>query len=166
MASGQVPRERPGRRIGADAVTRPRVVIAGIPRAGKTTLAEALTHEHSLFAGYAIRHTDDTIGSHAWSAASAEVATWLDLPGPWIIEGVAMARALRKWLAAHPEGKPCEIAYWLDAPLVELTPGQTTMAKGCRTVFACDVHEQIRARGVEVRWYGQGVVTHPIAVGP
>jgi hypothetical protein len=50
-------------------------------------------------------HTDDLIAL-GWSEASAAVIPWISRPGPWIIEGVAVPRALRKWFAANPTGKP------------------------------------------------------------
>ena len=78
-----------------------RVVIAGGPRTGKTTHANKLGAE----SGARVRHTDDLIGRLEWSAASQEVSQWFDEPGPWIVEGVAVPRAVRKWLAAHPSKK-------------------------------------------------------------
>lgn len=117
-----------------------RILIAGGPRTGKTTLANSL--------GIA-RHTDDLIGTFDWSAASAEVATWIGADGPWIIEGVAVSRALRKWLVSHPEGKPCDRIHHLTMAHETLTPGQLTMTKGCATVWR-EVRESLAARGVEI----------------
>ena len=120
-----------------------RILIAGIPRTGKTTLSTSL--------GIArVRHTDDLIAL-GWSEASAAAADWMGDVGPWVIEGVAVGRALRKWLAAHSIGKPCDVVYWLDSPLEALTPGQGAMAKGCTTVWD-EIEPEIRERGVEIRW--------------
>lgn len=118
-----------------------RIAIAGGPRCGKTTLAASFGEA---------RHTDDLIGSKDWSAASAEVATWFDADDPWIIEGVAVPRALRKWLIAHPDGKPCDVVHWLITPHVPLTKGQLGMLRGCETVWREIVGELTR-RGVEIR---------------
>lgn len=120
-----------------------RIVIAGVPRAGKTTLAATMAN---------VRHTDDLIGKLDWSAASLEVSRWLDEPPPWVIEGVAVGRALRKWLSFNPVGKPCDVAWWFGAPRVPLEPGQATMAKGCVSVWA-EIEPALRARGVEIRRY-------------
>lgn len=117
-----------------------RIVITGGPRTGKTTAATAL--------GLPVRHTDDTKHME-WSAASAEVATWFDAPGPWVIEGVSAPRALRKWLAAHAEGKPCDVVQRLTVARVALTPGQSTMAKGVETVWR-EIEPELRRRGVRI----------------
>jgi adenylate kinase family enzyme len=122
-----------------------RTIVAGGPRTGKTTFADALGRT----TGAPVRHTDNLVGKLDWSATSAEVATWLDQPGPWIVEGVAVGRALRKWLAAHPEGKPADLIYCGVAAKVARTPGQMAMAKGCITVWA-EVLPLLEARGVQV----------------
>lgn len=123
-----------------------RICIAGGPRTGKTTLADSMKydgpappHDPCML----IRHTDNLIeqckhlGKDAWSEASRIASTWLDEPGPWIIEGVAMARALRKWREAHPgERPPVDRVIRLTTPHVELIKGQAAMAKGEETVWA------------------------------
>lgn len=142
---------------------REHVVVTGIPRAGKTTFANAMGGEGAAD----VLHTDDLIGVQLdagpldWSGVSAYVAErWL-AGGPLVeslgrlelralfVEGVAAVRALRKWLAAHPEGKPCDRVLWFGTPVVALTPGQASLAKGCRTVWA-EVEPLLRARGVAI----------------
>lgn len=118
-----------------------RTLIAGVPRAGKTSLALAL----GLASSATVRHTDDLIDL-GWSEASELAGLWFDAPGPWIVEGVAVPRALRKWMARSSK-RPAEKIVWLDAPRVELTAGQASMAQACRTVWAECVGECI-ARGV------------------
>lgn len=118
-----------------------RIVVAGGPRTGKTTYAGTLT-PHPL-------HTDVLVGTVPWSGASEEVAEWFDRPGPWVVEGVAAVRALRKWLAAHPTGKPCDSVRWLAEPKVSRDRGQETMAKGCETIWA-EVLPLLRKRGVTI----------------
>lgn len=118
----------------------PRVVIAGSPRAGKTTLS-------NTFKG-TVLHTDDLIGRYEWSAASEEVARWFDRPYD-VIEGVAAVRALRKWLDSHPVGRPCDQLIWLTRPFVALTPGQATMAKGCDSVFQ-EIRQELHRRSVRI----------------
>jgi hypothetical protein len=128
-----------------------RVVLAGGPRTGKTTLAETIG---ALFGGRVYK-TDDLIDSHDWSEASAECARWMKAsPGPWIVEGVAAVRALRKWLDLNPTGTPCELVIWMGTPVVRRTPGQETMAKGCATVWNGKPGE----RGVLARLLDRGVM--------
>jgi len=88
-----------------------------------------------------VRHTDDLIdqckhlGKDAWSEASRIASTWLDEPGPWIIEGVAVSRALRKWWGANRlDRPPVDRVIYLSDPREPLTKGQETMANGVRTV--------------------------------
>jgi len=146
-----------------------RTVIIGGPRTGKTTLAAALG-----VGMLDVRSTDDLIKSGIdWSQQSEQISTWFDVPGPWIIEGVAVPRALRKWLARRPDGRccerdhdgdgncdrhprgterprPCDIAYVLSRPHVDLTAGQSQMAKAVKTVWSIVLPELLK-RGVEVR---------------
>lgn len=122
-----------------------RVAIAGVPRAGKTTRATALATPDSL----TVLHTDMLIGQHDWSALSSVVATWFDAPGPWIIEGVAVARALRKWLGTHAAGAPCDRVVWLDRPRTRLAGKVQAMATSTRACFRA-IEGELRQRGVEV----------------
>lgn len=126
-----------------------RILIAGGPKTGKTTLAARLAKE----LGVTPRCTDEVMGM-GWSESSAEAAKWLDAP-KYVIEGVACARALRKSLAANPDGKPCDVLYMLTTPHAELTPGQSAMTKGIATVFS-EIRWQLELRGVEIRHEGDG----------
>lgn len=122
-----------------------RIVIAGAPRTGKTTLAARLAAEHGL----ALRSTDILIGKFDWSDASAEAAKWMDEPGGFVWEGVAIPRALRKWLAAHPEGLPADRFVWLSVPREQQTKGQAACGKGCATVWT-EILPELRRRGAQI----------------
>lgn len=123
-----------------------RVAIAGGPRVGKSTLADKLA------SGRLVHRTDDLVHL-GWSEASAAAANWFDiLEGPRIFEGVAIGRALRKWLAAHPEGRPVDTVLWLQVPFEERTKGQETMAKGCSTVWVEILPELLRRGVIVVGW--------------
>jgi hypothetical protein len=123
-----------------------RIVIIGPPRAGKTTLGRAMAEEMDA----QLRHTDDLIGELDWSGCSALIASdWFAQPGPWIVEGVAAVRALRKWLASHPEGKPCDEIIALSKSWVELTNRQAGMASACAGIWG-SIRGQLRARGVTI----------------
>lgn len=120
-----------------------RTVILGGPRTGKTTLAASMRSGRLV-------HTDDLISTHAWSDASDAIAKMLDAPGPWVIEGVAAVRGLRKWLRAHAAGKPCDTVVAMWQPRVPLSKGQLAMAKACRTVFD-EIRGELTRRGVAIR---------------
>ena len=119
------------------------ILIAGIPKAGKTTLSGKL-----MMAKEMIYHTDDLIKTHEWSAASEEVSNWMNKEDPWIIEGVAVPRALRKWMNKH-KGNPCDVLVWLDKAHLELNQGQRTMAKGCVKVMK-EIMPELMQRGVKL----------------
>lgn len=121
------------------------LLILGPPRVGKTTLARDLGSERDLL----VRHSDDLIDSKSWSDASATVAEWLDEDTPAIIEGTAVVRGLRKWLAAHPEGKPADAIYLSTTPRVAQTPKQVAMGKGVMSVWN-EIAGDVVARGVKV----------------
>lgn len=108
----------------------PRVLILGVPRAGKTTLAGKLGFE----LGISPRHTDD-LKALGWHQASDRAAEWLSEPGPWIVEGVAAVRALRKWLRAPPSGEPPTRVLWLGQPRLPLSERQALLATGTRSIW-------------------------------
>jgi hypothetical protein len=116
-----------------------RVLITGGPKTGKTTLST--TYDCP------VRHTDDLIELD-WSDQSDQVAGWLDDPGPWVIEGVAVVRGLRKWLRAHEQGLPFDHLIYLTKPLTAQTQGQSTMGTATRTIW-CQIAPvmDIRAAG-------------------
>lgn len=122
-----------------------RIVICGGPRTGKTTLANRLADEAGDPTSIMVGHADDLIPL-GWSEASQRIADeWLTHPGPWILEGVAMVRALRKWRESHPgEPPPCDEVRRLEYRFVDLTPGQIAMTKGERTVWN-EIEEWITA---------------------
>jgi hypothetical protein len=130
-----------------------RVVIAGGPRRGKSTIAEKLARP-----GVAHHHGEELVDrpewagmtrEEKWSAGSALAATWLDEPGPLVAENVAMSRALRKWLRSHPVGKPADVVVHLSDAVDETVPGQETMAAGDETVWK-QIRSELVMRGVRV----------------
>ncbi len=126
-----------------------RILIAGGPRTGKTTLSRLL----ALVMGVDPRHTDNLI-ELGWSESSAKAAEWMLEPGPWVIEGVAVPRAIRKALAADG-GCPADLVIWPGVIFEPTNKGQDAMAKGCRTVFD-EVRGELKARGCLVVDYREG----------
>jgi len=124
------------------------IVIAGVPRSGKTTVSDTL---EMILEGVTSRHTDSLMTkSLTWSETSAEVVKWFDdVSDSWIIEGTATVRALRKWMNSNKTGKPCDIVFWFNEPVVFLEKGQATMRKGCFTIF-CEIEKELMNRKVEI----------------
>jgi hypothetical protein len=119
-----------------------RVLIVGGPNRGKSTLARQLglpvfcTDARSL-----VRAPEEGVTyvpeGLDWSGSSAHVAEhWLPMHGPWVIEGVAAARALRKWADANPLGPPpVDRIVVLWEARADCSKGQAAMAKGVETVW-------------------------------
>src|SRR6185369_15748021 len=122
-----------------------RLVIVGGPHVGKTTLSERLSVEY----GITNNHHSDDVKHLGWSDSSEFASKWFDEPGDWIIEGVQMARALRKWLAANP-GKPLDVdVVTLSNPFDTLLKGQESMAKGVFTVLK-EIEPELIRRGARI----------------
>ena len=125
-----------------------RIVIVGGPKCGKTTTAELMC---KATPGCEHRCTDSVM-QLGWSESSAEVATWFGRPGVWVIEGVATARALRKWLAeAPPDALPCDAILVMEHPVAPREQGQRSMAKGVMTVWR-QIELELEIRGVEIKY--------------
>ena len=119
-----------------------RMVVAGGPRAGKSTLASAIAGAHKI-------HDGEELVGLEWSAGSEHASHWFDEPGPWICENVAMPRALRKWLARNPTGLPADLIIWANEPVVPRSRGQHVMALGCETVWN-EIRGELIERGQRV----------------
>lgn len=126
-------------------IVAPRIAIAGAPRTGKSTLATRVGQR----LGIEVQRTDDLVGVLEWSEASAAVAEWMAEPGPWLIEGVAVIRALRKRLQAESGAKPVDHLIVLVDPVAPQTPGQVAMGKGIATVLH-EIEPALVRLGVEI----------------
>jgi hypothetical protein len=65
--------------------------------------------------------------------------TWFTLPGPWCVEGVGAARALRKWTDERQWLQPpCDrvLVFRHARPEADLSRGQQAQAKGVWTVWS------------------------------
>jgi len=119
-----------------------RVIICGIPRSGKTTLA--------LKMGGNVMHTDSLIGKGDWSEESRIVSDdWMAQSGDWVIEGVTALRAMRKWLKNNPQGKPCEVVYWSEEAKEPLSAGQRAMGVGHSNMWP-EIKAELQRRGCEI----------------
>lgn len=123
-----------------------RLVVIGPPKAGKTTYAVSQAARVQC----PVHHCDDLISTHDWSAASQHIADqWLGTLGPWIVEGCAAVRALRKWLAANPTGMPCDYVLYIRTPKIPLNAGQARMQVAIDTIWR-QIAAELRQRGVEI----------------
>lgn len=123
-----------------------RITIINGPKTGKTTLANAI----GSASGVDVRHSDDLIPL-GWSESSQYMADeWLSDDVPCVIEGVAVVRALRKWLAANETGKPVDRIIRLEEPYTVLLLGQMSMTAGHDKIWR-EIEEELLARGVEIR---------------
>ena len=109
---------------------------------GKSTLAGKLRAERGLDMflctdTVAQAHRGRTVGAlyapsrfdNDWSGLSLWVAeNWLTKPGPWILEGVAAIRALRKHRNENEtDVLPCDEIIWMAEPQGSITAKQRTM---------------------------------------
>lgn len=121
-----------------------RIVVAGGPCSGKSTLVSKLSD------GRCRVHGGEELVGREWSAGSLEASGWLDKPGPWICENVAMARALRKWLARNlGKAVPADLIIHLGCQVADRSPGQSAMAKGCQTVWE-QIKPELMRRGARI----------------
>lgn len=117
-----------------------RIVICGGPGSGKSEFALELSARYGL----PVLHTDD-LTTLEWSEQSVVAARWLNREGSWIIEGVTMVRALRKWLA-RGSGLPFDTIYWMERCYETPTPLRT----GTRTIWD-EIQPELIRRNANIR---------------
>lgn len=128
-------------------LTGKQIVVLGGVQCGKSTLADEL----QAALGYEVFRTDDLIETLEWSECSQAAMHWLFRPGSYILEGMAMARSLRRALQ-HSDLRPCTDIVRLTRPHVTLSKGQAAMSAG----------EVIVWRGVLPELYARGVTVHDV----
>jgi hypothetical protein len=126
------------------------VVIVGGPKTLKTTIATLARERFKI----KVRHADSLLGTMGgppdeWSATSEVVSEWFDAPGRWLVEGVVTARAIRKWLAAHPDEPVPFTIMVLSTPVQARGKGQASMAASITTVWN-EIEPELEARGASV----------------
>ncbi len=98
-----------------------RIAIFGAPKTGKTTLSSTVTDRSVI-------HSDDWMHL-SWSDASTALVQHCNaVETPYVVEGVAIPRALRKGLLV-------DAVIQLTKRYEALTPAQNAMSKGLQTVF-------------------------------
>lgn len=127
-----------------------RVMIVGGPMTGKSTEAERLRASMGLEC-YLCTDTVSQAGGRApgkplhapaqfdkdWHGLSLWVSeNWLTKSGPWILEGVAAVRALRKYHLANPVAPPpVDRVIWMNQERGALSNGQAAMTSGHSTMM-------------------------------
>jgi hypothetical protein len=100
----------------------PRIVIAGAPRTGKTSLTQRVSDRPVI-------HTDDW-KNERWDDVPALVAEACAGMDSFVLEGVRAPDALREG------GLGVDAVVWLSTPKVPQTPAQRAMGVGVHTVLA------------------------------
>lgn len=141
-------------------MTTERVVIVGGPRCGKSWLARELRAQGlPTFCGDPestvkdpepwVTYLPEGLGFGS-PASQWIVDNWLPMPGPWVLEGHVMARALRKWMKQvdestvnHGHPFPCDrvVVFPNQREELHLKPRQATL------------HEVVMEQWSEVREY-------------
>lgn len=120
------------------------IVIVGGPGRGKSTLAAQLSAALAIPL-YCTDMTDAPtdgvtylLRDLSWSEGSQYVAdSWLTLPAPWIVWGIATVRAMRKLIASGRGAMlgGVRVLHLRDA-VTETTEGQERTAKAVATIWA------------------------------
>lgn len=109
-----------------------RIIVAGGPKVGKTALSKKLSAHYGI---RNVKHTDELREGRTWEAIVEQVSYWYDEEGPWIVEGVVTPHALVTWFSRNSVGKPADVALYLENEREPRSARQTSMAKGCMTVW-------------------------------
>jgi hypothetical protein len=172
-------------------VKNERVIIVGGPRRGKSTMANQLAFGASAYpkpgprvpirCGDPLSKVKDPLPGVEYlpegipisgddGAAQWVADNWFTLPGPWVCEGWVMARALRRWAAAHRGLYEAEVRGSQRGPIVPLQPADRIIVLD-RPGFGMPSREQdAMHKAVMSVWYGrhdqnpkkqiQGIFTH------
>lgn len=128
-----------------------KIVICGIPKSGKSTLALGL----STLTGYRVFHCD-SLKHLPWSEQSEKIIELFTVEGSIIIEGVKTVYSLRKWKDRNPDkGCPIDCYVWLDKAKVPLSREQEALGRGM-AVINRNIATWVPKGGLEV-----GVVYSP-----
>src|SRR5690348_5008412 len=122
-----------------------KVCIIGGPRSGKSTLANS--YGAPVFCADPINLVKDVLKGVTylpeginWDSQSHYICkNWFSMEGDWVIEGVGVVRALRKWIKYYSNKPPCyNIVYIMDQhpKAGHLLVGQESMRSGIETVWS------------------------------
>ena len=118
-----------------------RICITGGPGTGKTTLSK----QYSV----PVFHSDDFV-KYGWDAQKTKTAALFNSPGPWVIEGVAVARALRHWLRISSK-PPCDLLIVRKTVYRPISNQERNLLSGTETVIA-GLIQPLRRLGVAIKY--------------
>ncbi len=128
-----------------------RTAITGAPQQGKSRYAAK--HHPGALEVDSLRNEEPfaSMGhDERWSAISQHVADKLATPGPIVIDGVQVPRALRKALRDRPDQKPVDEVLIIERTRGQVKPEHVAMAKGVKTVLA-EIRPALEALGVDIK---------------
>jgi hypothetical protein len=122
-----------------------RIVIAGGPGAGKSTLGRELAKEYGL----TLRSTDELL-ELPWSAQSERVADWLLGGGSYVIEGVRAVAGLRKAIARVTPALAIDRVIFLHSSKRPLGDQARRMSRQISGEWLESVRRALQQRGIPV----------------
>lgn len=125
-----------------------KIIIAGGPRCGKSTLARTLGCPHVWATDWLLDTFFERYAPGTMHKLADEIVHWMARPGPWVIEGCPTILAIREWLHLTRQ-KPCDKLIWLDTPYEELNPARRQLLRMCDATFQ-DTHEWLHRLGVKI----------------
>jgi len=121
-----------------------RTIIIGGPMSGKSTYASKLGVPHyctdpKSLSREVLPNATYLPEGLGWSEGSEFIEReWFTNPGPWVIEGVAVVRALRKFIKNNPglspSDQPCEEIIFMHGGKTT-SQGQDSMIKSINTIW-------------------------------
>lgn len=120
-----------------------RVVIAGGPRVGKSTLFRSMALDYPVAIG-----TDDFMHL-PWEAVPNAVISVLERSDDWLLEGVQALRVLRRWIRDRTDYPGVDLVYYLTEPMAARTPRHWSMAKAIDKHWR-DVVPRLAADGTDI----------------
>lgn len=120
-----------------------RIVIAGGPRTGKSTLFRSMALDYAMAVG-----TDDFM-DRQWADVPDAVIDVLQKHDEWLLEGVNAARVLRRWIRDRDDFPGIDVCYYLTKPMTTRTKAHESMSKAIETVWR-DVLPRLVADGTVI----------------
>lgn len=122
----------------------PRVILAGVPRSGKTSHAARAGERFGRKVFWESQTFEGTRDEQA-----VEIARQIDSSGDWILEGCSAVLGLRQWLADNPHKQLDAVVYFFGKPVQKHSKGHERQSKAIHTVWA-QIKSELQYRGATV----------------